>query len=387
MLSRFVYFITFCTYIAPGHIFHSCYFTSTCLLSWDPTVFRCTTLPFDCLSSHIIAPHFSWLLLPSLTQLRHQSVRSIALAPCHLVSDIFLTSFNFSFKVWLAECSLRFLSYHFLFSSSFPVLSRFIFSNPLVFLHSCHRFMFVRHFLFHLVYFTVLSYFTVPLHRRWFHYHFLPRFIPCSTSVFQDIFCCFAPFCISSIRMYSCYLLYFKDMYLFVFSSTSRIRSCILYIHYFFNRYIQLHFFHFLHLALYDISSCYIQPILSSLFVAYIVLTRFFRPFPHFNFFLLYDIMFLCFVLFRSSFSVYLVFLSPLPVSFCLALLVFAFPVCILYIAPHRLNWPWTWLLPVGPAGLLETLGHVPSLSLITAQVCYSCHSSWPEVAVVVGGR
>jgi hypothetical protein len=65
------------------------------------------------------------------------------------------------------ECSLRFLSYHLLFSSSFPVLSRFILSIPFVLLRSCHRFMFVRHFLFHLVSFIVLSYFTFPLHRSW----------------------------------------------------------------------------------------------------------------------------------------------------------------------------------------------------------------------------
>jgi len=108
--------------------------------------------------------------------------------------------------------------------------------------------------------------------------------------------------------------------------------------------------------------------------------------FSHISIFLFYDILFLYVVLFRSSFSVYLVILSRLPVSFCLALPVFAFPVCILSLAPHRLIWPWTWLLPVGPAGLLETLGHSPSLSLLTAQVCYACHSSRPEVAVVVGG-
>lgn len=90
------------------------------------------------------------------------------------------------------------------------------------------------------------------------------------------------------------------------------IRSCIFYIHYFFNRYTQFHFFHFLRLALYEIISCYIHSLLSSLFVAYIVLTRFFRLFPHLNFLLLYDILFLCIVLFRSSFSVYLVILSRL---------------------------------------------------------------------------
>ena len=195
-------------------------------------MFRYTTILFDCLSSHIIAPHFSWLLLPSLTQLRPQSLRSIALTPCRLlVSDIFLTYFNFSFKVWLVEYSLHFLSYHLLFSSSFPVLSRFIFPIPFVLLLSCHSFMFVRHVLFHLVTFTVLSYFTVPLHRRWFHYHFLPRFILCCTSVFQDIFCRFAPFCVSSIRMYSCYLLNFKDIYPFVFSSTSLIDSIMYFLH------------------------------------------------------------------------------------------------------------------------------------------------------------
>lgn len=121
------------------------------------------------------------------------------------------------------ECSLHFLSYHLLFSSSFPVLSRFIFSIPFVLLLSCHSFMFVRYVLFHLVSFTVLSYFTVPLHRRWFHYHFLPSFILCCTSLFQDIFCRLVPFCVSSIRIYSCYLLNFKDMYLFIFASTSLI--------------------------------------------------------------------------------------------------------------------------------------------------------------------
>jgi hypothetical protein len=165
------------------------------------------------------------------------------------------------------------------------------------------------------------------------------------------------------------------------------IRSCTFYIHYFSNRYTHFHFFHFLQLSLYEISSCCIHTILSSLFVAYIVLTRFFRLFSHFNFLLLYDILFLCVVFFRSSFSVYLVILSLLPVSFCLALLVFAFPVFILSLAPHRLIWPWTWLLPVGPAGLRETLGHASFLSLLTAQVCYARHSGRPEVAVVVGGR
>jgi hypothetical protein len=50
----------------------------------------------------------------------------------------------------------------------------------------------------------------------------------------------------------------------------------------------------------------------------------------------------LCVVLFRSSYSVYLIILSLLPVSFCVALCVFAFPVCILSLAPHRLVWPWT---------------------------------------------
>jgi hypothetical protein len=161
-----------------------------------------------------------------------------------------------------------------------------------------------------------------------------------------------------------------------LFYVTYCIRSCILYVHYFFNRYTHFHFLHFLHPSLYESSSCYIHSHLSSLFVPYIVLTRFFRLFPHFNFLLLCDILFLCFVLFRFIFSVYLVVLSLLPVSFCLALLVFAFPVCILSLAPHRLIWPWTWLLPVGPAGLLETLVHAPSLSLLTAQVCYASHSS-----------
>lgn len=117
-------------------------------------------------------------------------------------------------------CSLHFLSYHLSFSSSFPVLSLFIFSIPFVLLHSCHRFVFLRHVLFHSVSFTLLSYFTLPLHWRWSHYHFLPRFILWFTSVFQDIFCFFAPFCVSSIRMYSCYLLKFKGMYPFVFSYT-----------------------------------------------------------------------------------------------------------------------------------------------------------------------
>jgi hypothetical protein len=247
--------------------------------------------------------------------------------------------------------------------------------------------MFVRHVLFHLVSFTVLSYFTVPLHRRWSHYHFLPRFILCCTPVFQDIFCRFASFCVSSTRMYSCYLLNFKDMYPFVFSSTSLIQFDSV-----FSTFIisltgtQNSIFHFLQLSLYEIISCYTHSLLSSLLVAYIVLTRFFRLFPHLNFLLLYDILFLCVVLFRSSFSVYLVILSRLSVSSCLALLVFAFPVCILSLAPHRLIWPWTWLLPGGPARLLETLGHAPSLSLLTAQVCYACYSNWPEVAVVVGG-
>jgi len=151
--------------------------------------------------------------------------------------------------------------------------------------------------------------------------------------------------------------------------------------------YTHFYFFHFLHLSLYEISSCYIHTILSSLFVAYIVLTRFFRLFPHFNFIFLYDILFLCVVLFRSSFSVYLVILSLLLVSFCLALLAFAFPVLVFSLAPHRLIWPWTWLLPVGPAGLRETLGHAPSLSLLTAQVYCASHWGRPEVAVVVGGR
>jgi hypothetical protein len=129
--------------------------------------------------------------------------------------------FNFVFKVRLVECSLHFLSCHVLFSSSFPVLSRFIFSIPFVLLHCYHIFMFVRYVLFCLVSFTVLSYFTVPVYRCWSDYHFVPRFIVRCTSVFQDIFSCFAPFCVSPLRMYSSYLRNFKAMNPAVFSSTS----------------------------------------------------------------------------------------------------------------------------------------------------------------------
>jgi len=161
-------------------------------------------------------------------------------------------------------------------------------------------------------------------------------------------------------------------MYSFVFSSTSRIRSCIFYIHYFFNRYIQFHFFHFLQLALYEISSCYIHSLLSSLFVAYIVLTCFFRLFPHFNFFPLCDILFLCVVLFRSSSSVYLVILSLLPVSFCLALLVrylhFLFVYCLLrptgwfgpgpgcYRSVQQGCWKLWGMLPLFPSSLRKSV-------------------------------
>lgn len=188
---------------------------------------------------------------------------SVALTLCRLlVSDIFLTYFSFVFKVRLVECSLHFLSCHVLFSSSFPVLSRFTFSIPFVLLHCCHLFMFVRCVLFHLVSFTVLFYFTVPVHRRWFHYHFLPRFIVRCTSVFQNIFCCFAPFCVSPIRMYSCYLLNFKAMYPFVFSSTSLIAFDPVFSthHNFFNGYTQIHFFHFSRLVLRDFFLLYPLP-------------------------------------------------------------------------------------------------------------------------------
>jgi hypothetical protein len=161
------------------------------------------TLSFECLPSRISSPQLT-LITCSKPLTVASSVRpflSCLTSSRLLVSNIFLSSFIFAFKVWLVERSLRFLSCHVLFSSSFPVLSRLIFSLPFLLLHSCHHFMFVRHVLFHLMSFTVLSYFTVPFYRRLLYRYFLPRFIPSCMSVFQGTLSSFAPFCVSPIRI------------------------------------------------------------------------------------------------------------------------------------------------------------------------------------------
>ena len=111
----------------------------------------------------------------------------------------------------------------------------------------------------------------------------------------------------------------------------------VFYIHSFCNRPRNLHSF-----------TCYtsrclrflVLPLLFSFITFYCVpcFDSLLSTFSRFSFLFL----FLCVVLFRSSYSVYLIILSLLPVSFCVALCVFAFPVCILSLAPHRLVWPWT---------------------------------------------
>jgi hypothetical protein len=55
-----------------------------------------------------------------------------------------------------------------------------------------------------------------------------------------------------------------------------------------------LHFFHILHLTLFKISSSYIYFLLSSFFIACLVLTRFLSRIPHFNFLLVWRPVFMC---------------------------------------------------------------------------------------------
>lgn len=93
-----------------------------------------------------------------------------------MVSDTFLSSFIFTFKVRLVECFLHFLSYHVFFSSSFPVLSRFIFSLSFLLLHNCHRFMFVRHVLFYTMSCTVCLILQFSFYRRVPSRHFVLYF-------------------------------------------------------------------------------------------------------------------------------------------------------------------------------------------------------------------